>query len=135
MPINELADAIEKDDTLFDATEINDKKDIFFETIESRQKDWDIKPLVFLKENIFQNQIFFDPNHPTNVFLEWVTSNILHMLNMPDLLKGGWDGIRMLDTYEIPIYYSVAKTLKMNFKIDEIRKSGFKIVFMLYEYK
>lgn len=99
----------------------------FLEKVREREKDWDIKVLDFIINNYRDHQLFYDPNHPTNFLLQYVTNEILKLLKVIPIKEE--INCMLLDSFEMPICESVNFALDLRFKTKkEIRKSGKKIV-------
>lgn len=127
LSINEISECICKDADIFDKNCIREKEQLFYEKIKERQKEWDIKPYEFFEKNMKDIQLFFDPNHPTSAFLEYVSNEILDKLGLDANNHEIWERITLLDTYEIPTYYSVANALDLKWNKVELRKTGMKL--------
>ena len=111
----------------FKKEELDDKLMKFLKKVEEREKEWDIKCLEFIKENYQKNQLFYDPNHPTNFFLKYISEEILKELEI-SFDRKEWDKINphSLTGYQMPILPEVKENFKMVFKEnDEFRKDSY----------
>lgn len=100
----------------------------FYDKVQRREQEWDIKCLDFIKANYRTIQLFYDPNHPTNQFLLYVTQQIIQYMGIDynyEKLKNVY--IETLTGYEMPILPEVKKHFEMTFEYKEMRTNGFKI--------
>lgn len=113
----------------YDKEEIIDGYNLFLEKVEKREKEWDIKVSDFIQENIQNERLFYEMNHPTNFFIKYCTVGVLEILLQGEFSIGEIENYKM-DTYEIPILNCVVKALGLNYSTDgkELRKSGVKIL-------
>jgi hypothetical protein len=119
MSVSELCNMI-RDDSLISAADILQQRDEFFEKLVKREKEWDIKVSRFISENISKKQLFYDPGHPTEILMEYIIRALFEILQLqfePSIVIG----TTILDTYEMPIYASVFKAMKLNYKQSFIR--------------
>lgn len=100
----------------------------FLGKVKKREMEWDIKISDFLLENKSKH-LFYDPNHPTNMVLDYVAECLFQELDIesPTSLKRNLNF--RLDAYEMPI----CKSVQSHFNICElpsaIRHSGRKVYF------
>ena len=117
-------------DNYYQSGEILRMYDTFLEKVRKREKDWDIKVSDYIEKETSQIQLFYDPNHPCNCFLKYVSLEILKIL-YPNEKSHKLDiantEIFILDTYEMPICQSVASTFGFP-KSTIYRKCGRKVL-------
>ena len=98
--------------------------DAFVDKVRRREKDWDIKVSDFILKNYRSHQLFYDPNHPTNFFLNYIASEILKILinyNVDDSHSLKIDNC--LDSIEMPVCKAVVEALHLDWNNDVIRRS------------
>lgn len=93
---------------------------LFLEKVKRREKEWDIKISDFLLNNKRQ-YLFFDPNHPTGVLLEYIGRKILERLCVVPELELSAD-VR-LDSYEMPLLDCVYEYFQIQ-RIEQLRGSA-----------
>lgn len=96
----------------------------FTEKILKREKDWDIKLSEFIAMNNGE-VLFYDPNHPTTVFFEYVINELVKLLGLENA------GVKIpyrLDKYQMPITESVVRFFDCSTS-NSIRKSGKKLCY------
>ena len=112
--------------TTYSEEKLDEMLERFFQKVLIREKDWDIKCVDFIKNNYKEKQLFYDPNHPTNAFLLYVTEELLNVLGIlydEEKLKNC--KVDLLSGYQIPILPSVKKHFKMTFiEENEFRKNS-----------
>ena len=118
-----------KNTNRFAKEELSDLWNTFIEKVKMREKDWDIRVSDFLINN--KNKVlFFDPNHPTPIFMEYVCKNLLELL---DIDAQGFDKslLKNMDSYEMPYCASVIDFFKLNYDIENknIRLTGVKMAY------
>lgn len=103
-------------------------RSVFLEAINKlieREKDCDVKISDYILENYRNEELFYDPAHPTNILLKEKTRRILNKLNIYDI---EFDECEMkLDSSEIFIYGCVRKALGLNYNkryIKHFEKRG-----------
>lgn len=109
----------------FLSKELAELFDTFLKKIQDRERDWDVKITDFIKNNYQKEQLFFDPNHPTSVFLKYVASEVLSLLNIN--YDKDWlvkIKVKELDSYEMPIYPTVKENFGMTFSNCYYRQTG-----------
>ena len=78
-----------------------------FSKIESREAKWDIKILGFIKDNYRNHQLFYEPNHPTEMVFKYIVHELLINYFIAsvdeDLLQNAYETSPRLDNLEIPI--------------------------------
>ena len=100
---------------------------IFIEKVRNREKDWDIKVADFILQNYKDKYLFYDPNHPTNFFMEYVSLELLKLFGILKPVFAKTD-FSIMDTFEMPLYASTKKYFQLNIEPkDIIRISGRKI--------
>lgn len=110
---------------LYDSKKINDDFENFILKVRKREIDWDIKVSEFILTNYRDYQLFYDPNHPTNYFFEFVVNELLKILfNDPNRPKEKFNVSVCLDAIEIPVCQAVKSSLKLRWSENEIRKSN-----------
>ena len=104
-----------EDENLIDEKEIIFGYEDFFTKLIQREKEWNIKISDFIADNLSKTQLFYDPNHPTNTIISEV---IKRLLNYMGILESNisFQTLTHLDNFEIPIYNSVRKALKLKYK-------------------
>jgi hypothetical protein len=112
-----------RDDTLISAADILSQRDEFFEKLMYREKEWDIKVSSFVSENIRERQLFYDPSHPTEILIEYIVRELFELLGL-QFSESMLVGTTILDTYEMPIYASVRKAMKFNYKQCYMKKNS-----------
>ena len=127
LSIKEIAYAIKNDTGIFKADDIRCGQEKFFKKIRDREQEWDIKPYDFLKENIADNQMFYDTNHPTPYVIRWIITELMSILNIQDK-SVDWNRIADLGAFELPIYASVRNACGLKYNPSIIRKKGYKIL-------
>ena len=119
---------IYNDKNLFDKDYIKIEYEKFLDKIRMRKKEWDIKVSDFIIENIGKHQLFFDPNHPTNFFIKYVSDKVLKILgvNSDELIA---KPKLTLDSYQMPICASIIDYFGLDYDLNnnEIRNHGRKI--------
>lgn len=114
---------------LYDENVLKNAYTEFIEKVKKRENDWDIKVSAFIEENYKDIQLFYDPNHPTNYFLEYVAYKVLCILlprmniQFEDVLG---TSSRRLDSYEMPVCANAKSALGLNWKEKELRITGIK---------
>lgn len=95
----------------------------FIEKVRLREKEWDIMMTDFLIDNYKDKQLFFNPNHPTNDVIRFITKKILRILQVNEKIDDeAYQALHSLDGYEIPIYNSVKSALSLQFDNKYLRK-------------
>ena len=101
--------------------------DLFIDKVRKREKDWDIKVSDFILENYKDNYLFYDPNHPTNFFMEYVVRELLKLFGITNPSFECFKSSCM-DSFEMPLYNSMVKYLFLNLKTkEEVRLTGRKV--------
>lgn len=108
---------------LFDGDDIIASFEAFINKVRKREQDWDIKVSDFILENYRSHQLFYDPNHPTNYFLNYIASELLKLLVNADVAIKQLKADICLDSIEMPICKSVVEALQLNWANNLIRKS------------
>lgn len=101
----------------------------FIEKVSKREEDWDIKILDFILEKYKEYKLFFDPNHPTPIFIREIVCRLLKYMGIPldiDILNKCSDF--SLDSFEMPICGCVKHALGLKYSESEIRRTGIKFV-------
>lgn len=108
----------------FDNRDIIASFDKFIDKVRKREKDWDIKVSSFILNNYRSHQLFYDPNHPTNYFLNYIASELLKLLMNDNNVKEYQLNINhCLDSLEMPICKAVVDALQLEWTNDNIRNS------------
>jgi hypothetical protein len=107
----------------FDALLLDKALDDFFAKVEEREKDWDIKCLKYIKENYKTNRLFYDPNHPTNNLISYITGELLAVLGIKEINLQNVS-VEALTGYEMPIVNSVKNHYGLSFGEDEEMREG-----------
>lgn len=99
----------------------------YVEKVRNREKEWDIKISEFLIENK-NKELFYDPNHPTPIIIEYICKGILSRLgiecNALDISK-----MKLLDDYQMPLCKDVIDFFDINYNQDGIlRHEGNKVI-------
>lgn len=98
--------------------EIERKYDQFKTKIKEREQQWDIKVADFIELNFRKKCLFYDPNHPSGVFLYWVARHLLHLISGP-MRGGGVADKPCLDTYEMDQFQMpISADVKSFFNIE-----------------
>lgn len=119
LSVKKIEDMI-NDSKLINPAGIIEKQEIFWEKVKKRETEWDIKILDFLRNKIYDQLLFYDPNHPTNTVIEYIANSILKLLNINEHIFNT-DYLLPLDNLQIPIYKSVSSALKLNYEIKYLR--------------
>ena len=111
-------------DRTWDEVYIREEFDKFIAKVRKREVDWDIKVSEYLLNNYQRCKLFYDPNHPTNEFLGYVSIKLLNMLlgRTYDYQENLTCDL-CLDSIEMPICNSVVKALQLNWRDCSIRTS------------
>jgi hypothetical protein len=121
--------SIYKDKDYFNKKLLNSQFDEFIKKVIERENDWDIKVSKFILKNYQNHQLFYDPNHPTVYFLEYIAIEIMKLLEIDiQLIDNQNHGLINPDLYEIPIHNSIKEAFNLNYNISEIRSSGRKLI-------
>ncbi len=101
--------------------------DKFIEKVRVREEEWDIKISDFLIENK-NKDLFYDPNHPTPIIIEYICKGILSRLGIEcstlDISK-----MKLLDDYQMPLCKDVIEFFGIKYNQDGIiRLEGKKVV-------
>ena len=114
--IDEIVSLIESGHS-FSEEEIDD---IFVASVEKyreREKNWDIKVVDYILDSFKDHQMFYDPYHPTNALYEYISKEILKLLDIKS------DEVFMNIKHnpsELFIYPEVAKRLGLRYwKADD----------------
>lgn len=120
LSVKELCEMIQ-DDCFISSADVLDGKDDFFCKLEEREKQWDFPISKFIMEHMEKEQLFFDPNHPTSIVLEYIAGKVLEILGMEQNLSYA-DNISILDALEVPLYGAVRKALHMVYPQKFLRR-------------
>ena len=125
--INEIID-IYNDKNLFKKYYIKAEYEKFLDKIRMREQEWDIKVSDFIIENINKKQLFFDPNHPTNFFINYIYLELLPKLDIKDKSLNT-EPILSLEAYQMPLCASIIDYFILDYDLNnhEIRKHGRKM--------
>ena len=77
----------------------------------------------FILDNYRVHQLFYDPNHPTNYFLSYITAELLKMLINEKVTVNELKVNSCLDSIETPICKSVVDALQLKWRNNLIRNS------------
>lgn len=99
-------------------------KEEFDQKINEREKDWDIKISDFIRNNLKNIKLFYDPYHPTNELLSYISNRILEKLFSSHYTNILYDNKMILNSQEIPVYSSVKKILGLTCYTDEHIRLG-----------
>jgi len=99
-------------------------KEEFDQKINEREKDWDIKISDFIRNNLKNIKLFYDPYHPTNELLSYISNRILEKLFSSHYTNILYDNKMILNSEEIPVYSSVKKILGLTCYTDEHIRLG-----------
>lgn len=117
----EIKNYIEKG-TIVDKKEINREIEEFYEKVKKRENEWDIKIADWIMVNYQEKQLFYDPNHPTNIVIQFIIKKIMNILNYQEIVN--FDKLTILDSYEIPIYGDVCRTLKLKYNTQQYMRQN-----------
>lgn len=114
-----------EDSCLFSREDIKTSFDLFIDKVKKREKDWDIKVSDFILENYKSHQLFYDPNHPTNFFFNFLTTELLKLLQCTEITYLEHQSFgKCLDSMEMPVCKAVVEALQLNWGDSSvIRKS------------
>lgn len=116
------------DENFYLNRDLENKFNIFIDKIRLREKDWDIKVSEFILKNYKDNQLFYDPNHPTVYFFRYIVKECLNILQVPfDENEINKIEITPFETYEMPICASVKAYFKMTYPNKMLREYGIKL--------
>ena len=90
------------------------------ERLRNREKNWDIKCYNFILTNYKEHKLFYDQGHPTNYVIQYISREILKILNIED--ENVYSLIKM-DEHEEFVYDCVKRALEMNWSEKIIRCS------------
>lgn len=93
----------------------------YLDKIKEREKAWDIKIYEYIMQYYQEEQLFYDPGHPTNFILKKIAEDVLSYLDIPNKEISCED---TLDMHEIPVYPIVRKTLGLKWEKRFIRESS-----------
>ena len=98
----------------------------FKEKLLSREKDWDIKVSDYIMNNFQTKQLFYDPSHPTNEYLEYIVLELKELLLGIKYKRVLWDKekIQKLDVTEMPVLDTVRNALGITYSADTLRNSA-----------
>lgn len=97
----------------------------FVDKVRVREEEWDIKVSHFILDNYKQHQLFYDPNHPTNYFLSFVSRELLKMLIENEKVDWNIPNIKeTLENIEYPVCQSVINALGLSWKETIIRRNN-----------
>lgn len=116
--------------TYFEWQEIKTMYDLFIAKVRKREEDWDVKVVEYIENESRNKQLFYDPNHPCNNFLMYVSKEIIKILYPHDiisLVQTSGTEIPALDTYEMPLCYAVTTFFGINHKFT-YREYGRKVL-------
>lgn len=125
-PFNTISSSLKDyfSDKTFNEAHIREAFDKFIAKVRKREVDWDIKVSDYLLNNYQRCKLFYDPNHPTNEFLEYVSIKLLNiLLGRPCDYHENLTSDICLDSIEMPICNSVVKALQLNWRDHSIRAS------------
>ena len=113
--------------------EIQEKWNAFIDKVKAREQEWDIKISSFIKEEIHESQLFFDPNHPTKKVIEYIVTNILDLLDVEYTLEdlaNAMEKVLDMNTREMPICASVSDYfgLEYDLKTVSMRSNGYRLL-------
>lgn len=109
---------------LFDNNAIREEFDKFIAKVRKREEDWDIKVADYIMANYQDYKMFYDPNHPTNRFLEYISNKLLNIL-----LERPADAVEKLssdiclDAIEMPVCKATIKALNLKWHDTLLRTS------------
>ncbi len=113
------------DPNRFDKQAIVASFEAFITKVRKREEDWDIKVSDFILENYRSHQLFYDPNHPTNYFLNYIAVELVKILLGKEIIYEKQLIINScLDSIEMPICKAVVDALQLQWSNDSIRKSN-----------
>ena len=109
--------------------QIKELYDRYIERVTMREKEWTIKIAAFLQENK-NNVLFYDPNHPTNIVIQYICKGILNELGYKINYDFNMNGVEILDEYHMPLCRDVTDYFNINYVLENetFRKSGNKII-------
>ncbi len=126
MSVNEIINDY-KVENHYSKEDINNLYQTFIGKVRKRESDWDIK----VSDYIYKSKdkvLFFDPNHPTPLFISYICENILYLLglNNDDF---DYSQMRLLDAYQMPICQDVIDFFGLKYDLNtKIRQSGNKLI-------
>lgn len=112
----------------FDYGIIRNNYNDFLEEVKKREAEWDIKISEFINRNIRNEQLFYEPNHPTNFVIKYYAEELLKILLRDNYTVKDIGNYRM-DSYEMPILGEVRNALDLSYggENNELRITGVKV--------
>ena len=116
-------------DHSFSSSYLDQELENFFEKVKKRETDWDVKCLAYIKNHYQSEQLFYDPNHPTNTFLLYITEEVLKLLGVAyDENALHSLAVGTLTGFEMPLLPEVKAHFGMHFPdSDNMRMHGRKL--------
>lgn len=115
--LNEII-SILREDNIYTQQQISDNLSYQLEALVQRQKGCDIKIVDYIEQNYTKERLFNDLYRPTNFLLKEFARRILKYLNIYNDEFESLEIKQDLSTFKTPIYPSVAKHLKLEYKSD-----------------
>lgn len=133
LSIGAIKEEYERED-LFSYEQVRASFQKFMDKVMIREKDWDVKISEFILQNYKEHQLFYDPNHPTNFLLNYISSEVFKLL-MKDInhcnddvvddtenviyCNSDKNFIFCMDTFEMPICNAVKSALQINWREEK----------------
>lgn len=116
--IDDILSIIE-DEQLIEKAEILENRDIFFDKLREREREWDFGLCEFIEKSLEEKKLFYEPNHPAEAINFYVFEQLKKMLCINDMER--FSCVAM-DDIELPIYSCVAKALNLKYSTRYIRQ-------------
>ena len=116
-------------DFRFDRASICNEFERFINKIRRRENDWDIKVSDYIVEKIKKEQLFYDPNHPTNFLIKYYVIETLKILLNSNEIDLPEVNVCRLDSFEMPLLQDVVSALDLeyNYEQRDFRITGKKV--------
>lgn len=88
--------------------------------VRSREEKWDVKIADFLLKNYREHRLFYDPGHPTNYVINYISNEILTILGFDEVPVNYVYG--NMGLLEIPIYESVKAALGLQYDVGQLNE-------------
>ena len=118
---------------------INSNLDYTLAELARRESHTDIHLSWFIKKYYQKTRLFHTFNHPTKVIINYLTNEILKLLNLSSIQDESllFQGEEIIELNYYPIYPAVAKILKLDFAINphyKVRNQSFSVPQMIAKF-
>ena len=126
-------------DNFYSSQYINSNLDYTLAELARRESHTDICLSWFVKKYYQKTRLFHTFNHPTKVIINYLTNEILKLLDLSSIQEESWffQGEEIIELNYYPIYPAVAKILKLDFAINphyKIRNQSFSVPQMIAKF-